>query len=99
MSASAAGSPTLTSNARSSGCRTTNQNDAAHDRGPGRIEMDAKTFVVPLDGSAYAERALPIAETLAERVGGGLLLVSAQYDGPREPRAYLEQRATLCRRR
>jgi nucleotide-binding universal stress UspA family protein len=40
--------------------------------------MAPKTFVVPLDGSEFAERALPVAETLAERLGGSLLLVSAQ---------------------
>ena len=57
--------------------------------------MTPKTLVVPLDGSEYAERALPVAEAIAERIGGNLLLVSAQYQGPLEPRAYLEERAAL----
>jgi nucleotide-binding universal stress UspA family protein len=52
-----------------------------------------KTLVVPLDGSAFAERALPIAGTVAERIGGRLLLLSAQYRGPLDPDAYLEERA------
>jgi nucleotide-binding universal stress UspA family protein len=61
--------------------------------------MTPKTLIVPLDGSEFAERALPIAETLAARIGGGLLLVSAQYRGPLEPRRYLEEqtlRRVLC---
>jgi nucleotide-binding universal stress UspA family protein len=56
--------------------------------------MAGKTLVVPLDGSAYAELALPMAEALADRIGGGLLLVSAQYQGPLDPREYLEECAT-----
>lgn len=52
--------------------------------------MVSKKFVVPLDGSPFAERALPVAEALAERVGGGLLLVSAQYHGLFDLRGYLE---------
>ena len=59
--------------------------------------MNAKTFVVPLDGSEFAERALPVADKLAERIGGNLLLVSAQYYGPVEPRAYLDEQAVLRR--
>jgi nucleotide-binding universal stress UspA family protein len=57
--------------------------------------MTAKTLVVPLDGSEFAERALPIALAVVERIGGRLLLVSAQYHGPLEPRAYLEECAAL----
>jgi nucleotide-binding universal stress UspA family protein len=57
--------------------------------------MTPKTLVVPLDGSPYAERALPIAEAVAERIGGGLLLVSARYHGPLDPRQYLEEQAAL----
>ena len=60
--------------------------------------MTPKTLVVPLDGSEYAERALPIAETVAERIGGSLLLLSAQYHGPLRPHEYLEERAALCGR-
>lgn len=37
----------------------------------------ADTIVVPLDGSALAERALPYAAALADLVGGGLLLLRA----------------------
>jgi nucleotide-binding universal stress UspA family protein len=53
--------------------------------------MSPKTLVVPLDGSAYAELALPAAQALAERIGGGLMLVSAQYQGPLDPQGYLEE--------
>jgi nucleotide-binding universal stress UspA family protein len=53
--------------------------------------MDAKTFVVPLDGSESSERALPVAEALAARVGGKLLLVSAEFHGPLRPREYLAE--------
>ncbi|MGO9877529.1 MAG: universal stress protein [Acidimicrobiia bacterium] len=53
--------------------------------------MTPKTLVVPLDGSEYAERALPVAEVVAERLGGNVLLVSAQHHGPLDPRAYLEE--------
>ena len=53
--------------------------------------MRPKTLVVPLDGSEFAERALPIATTLAERLDAGLLLVSAEHQGPLDPRAYLDE--------
>jgi hypothetical protein len=55
--------------------------------------MDTKTFVVPLDGSEYSERALPVAEALATRCGGRLLLVSAQFHGPFDPHEYLGEQA------
>jgi len=55
--------------------------------------MSPKTLVVPLDGSAYAELAIPAALALAERIGGGLLLVSSQYQGPLDPQSYLEESA------
>jgi nucleotide-binding universal stress UspA family protein len=55
--------------------------------------MDTKTLVVPLDGSEHSERALPVAEAIAERIGGGLVLVSAQYGGPLEPQEYLEEQS------
>jgi len=61
--------------------------------------MDAKTFVVPLDGSEYSERALPVAESLAARIGGRLLLVSAPFHGPVKPQKYVDQlsaRITRC---
>jgi nucleotide-binding universal stress UspA family protein len=57
------------------------------------MTMDAKTFVVPLDGSDYSERALPVAEALVSRVNGALLLVSAQYHGPIDPHEYLGEQA------
>lgn len=53
--------------------------------------MSPKTLVVPLDGSEWAERALPIADALADRIGGRLLLVSSQYYGPLDPAEYLEE--------
>ncbi len=53
--------------------------------------MIPKTYVVPLDGSPFAERAVPIAGALAQRVGGKLVLVSATSGGPLEPRTYLSE--------
>jgi nucleotide-binding universal stress UspA family protein len=53
--------------------------------------MTAQTFVVPLDGSEYSERALPIARALAERVDGRLLLVSVMERGPLNPGWYLDE--------
>jgi nucleotide-binding universal stress UspA family protein len=53
--------------------------------------MTSPTFVVPLDGSAYSERALPIATALAQRAGGGLLLVSVRDHGTLRPAEYLEE--------
>ena len=50
-----------------------------------------KTFVVPLDGSPYSERALPIATALAERIGGSLLLVTTESMGPMGAREYLDE--------
>jgi nucleotide-binding universal stress UspA family protein len=40
-----------------------------------------KTLLVPLDGSLDAERALPVAEVLAERFDADIVLVAAQLDG------------------
>lgn len=56
----------------------------------------ARTFVVPLDGSAFAERALPVACALAERVDGSVLLVSAPYKGVLRPHDYLAEVAARC---
>jgi nucleotide-binding universal stress UspA family protein len=50
-----------------------------------------QTYVVPLDGSPFAEKAVPVAYAIAERVGGGLLLVSASYRGPIDPGWYLDE--------
>jgi nucleotide-binding universal stress UspA family protein len=36
-----------------------------------------KAVLAPLDGSPFSERALPVAAWMAERLGGGLSLVSA----------------------
>jgi nucleotide-binding universal stress UspA family protein len=53
--------------------------------------MPARTIIVPLDGSDLAERALPVATTLAGKVGAGLLLVSAPWDSDRDlVRRYLD---------
>jgi nucleotide-binding universal stress UspA family protein len=57
------------------------------------MTMNAQTFVVPLDGSAYSERALPVAQALVARVSGRLLLVSAQFHGPLDPQEYLREQA------
>ena len=51
--------------------------------------MVAQTFVVPLDGSGFAERAIPVASAIAERVNGRLLVVSAPYHGVLHPDEYL----------
>jgi nucleotide-binding universal stress UspA family protein len=39
-----------------------------------------KTFVVPLDGSEFAERALPVATGLARRVGGDVIAMTSSWD-------------------
>lgn len=55
----------------------------------------ARTLVVPLDGSTFAERALPLASRLAAPLGAGLLLVSAPWDpDPHTVRRYLDRIAT-----
>lgn len=51
--------------------------------------MIPKTYVVPLDGSPFAERAVPVAGVLAHRVGAELLLVSTTHRGPLDPGDYL----------
>ena len=53
--------------------------------------MIPQTFVVPLDGSPFAEKAVPVACAIAQRVGGRLLLVSASYRGPIDPGWYLDE--------
>jgi nucleotide-binding universal stress UspA family protein len=53
--------------------------------------VTSPTFGVPLDGSEYSERALPVATVLAQRTGGHLLLVSVQFHGPLRPREYLAE--------
>jgi nucleotide-binding universal stress UspA family protein len=53
--------------------------------------MIPKTYVVPLDGSPFAERAIPVAAALAERMGGRVLLLSAPHHGPLVPSEYLAE--------
>lgn len=53
------------------------------------------TFVVPLDGSEFAEHALPVASGLARRVDGKVLAVTSAWDGRLvEPEKYLRTLAT-----
>ena len=56
--------------------------------------MSWGTVVVPLDGSDFAERAVPVAKALAEAAGAGMLLVSSRVRGPDDPSGYLERVAT-----
>ena len=55
--------------------------------------MAHQTIIVPLDGSEYSERALPVATTLADRAGADLLLVTAAIGGPLHIRNYLNEKA------
>jgi nucleotide-binding universal stress UspA family protein len=53
-----------------------------------------RTFVVPLDGSHFAERAIPVADALARRVDGRILLLTTHWDSELGPAAgYLERTA------
>jgi nucleotide-binding universal stress UspA family protein len=53
-----------------------------------------KTIVVPLDGSTFAERALPVAAGMAEHLGGHVLVTTTAWDGDyREPERYLQDLA------
>ena len=58
--------------------------------------MIPKTLVVPLDGSPFSERAVPIACALAARLHGNVLLMAAPYHGPFEPKSYLAEIAGRC---
>ncbi len=53
--------------------------------------MDTKTLVVPLDGSEFAERAVPVAGALARRIGGRVLVMTAEFGGTLQPREYLDE--------
>jgi nucleotide-binding universal stress UspA family protein len=53
--------------------------------------METKTLVVPLDGSEYAERAIPVAAAMASRIGGGVQFFTAEFGGTPNPREYLEE--------
>jgi nucleotide-binding universal stress UspA family protein len=59
--------------------------------------MTSPTLVVPLDGSPYSERALPIATAIAQRGDGRLLLISAEDHGPLHPAEYLDAIAAFPR--
>lgn len=50
-----------------------------------------RSFVVPLDGSEFAERAVPVAAALARRIGGELVLITAARGGPDQPQPYLDK--------
>jgi len=57
--------------------------------------MEPKTFVVPLDGSELAERAVPVAAALARRIGGRVLVVTAEFGSSTvHPREYLDEIAS-----
>ena len=53
--------------------------------------MVPNTIVVPLDGSDFAERALPVAKVLARRFGAGLVLMTTQSgDWDVDGKSYLD---------
>jgi nucleotide-binding universal stress UspA family protein len=59
-----------------------------------------RTIIVPLDGSSFAERALPVASALAERLDAGIVLVTAPWEqDPDDASDYLQQIATETRTR
>jgi nucleotide-binding universal stress UspA family protein len=59
--------------------------------------MIPKTIVVPLDGSAFAQRALPVAVPLASRLGADLLLMSTPVEeDPDTVRRYLDAVAAFA---
>jgi nucleotide-binding universal stress UspA family protein len=52
----------------------------------------SRTVIVPLDGSEFAERALCVADPLADRLGMGIRLLTTAWDGEHlEPEHYLER--------
>ncbi len=58
-----------------------------------------RTIVVPLDGSEYATRALPIAGWLADRLGAGLNLIMTTFDADTSAdTAYLDEQAATMKR-
>jgi nucleotide-binding universal stress UspA family protein len=59
--------------------------------------MELATILVPLDGSALAEYALPYALRLTRAAGGRLVLVRAAPDAPTRQRAEAELAATASR--
>jgi nucleotide-binding universal stress UspA family protein len=58
-----------------------------------------KTIVVALDGSPEAERAVPVAGGLADRLGADLHLMTTSFEAdPAEDQAYLDEQAAGCAR-
>jgi nucleotide-binding universal stress UspA family protein len=56
--------------------------------------MIPQNIVVPLDGSALAERAIPVARKLAVQTGSGIMLMTARWDDdPERAHAYLNKAA------
>jgi nucleotide-binding universal stress UspA family protein len=54
--------------------------------------MFPNTIVVPLDGSEFAARAVPVAHAFVRQTGGGMLLMSTRWDDDIESaRAYLDE--------
>ena len=59
---------------------------------PVGVLMFPQTIVVPLDGSDFAEKAVPVAAAIVRRHGGDLLLMTTHWDGDvAGPRKYLEE--------
>jgi nucleotide-binding universal stress UspA family protein len=51
-----------------------------------------KTLIVPLDGSPFAERALPVASGCARRLHGKVIALATEWDGEFErPQRYLDE--------
>jgi nucleotide-binding universal stress UspA family protein len=71
------------------------------DAPPIRPSQPSTTFIVPLDGSAHAEEALPFAEELAQRLSGEIILARAVpfagaiVDDKAPPSGEVEARAYL----
>ena len=40
-----------------------------------------RTIIVPLDGSDFAARALPVARAIADRIGAGMIVMSTYWEG------------------
>ena len=40
-----------------------------------------RTIIVPLDGSEFAARALPVARAIADRIGAGMIVMSTYWEG------------------
>ena len=54
--------------------------------------MFPRTIVVPLDGSNFAEKAVPVATAIMRPLGGSLVLMTTHWDGDViAPRKYLDE--------